>query len=101
LSDPVAARLYIGALRHNRVIGEMALDDARINQKRDSFDGRIGGAESGFSAGDCEAIPKIFLHSTYTGQNGLFFSLFFRCFDKSENLERVRGIEPLTFSLGS
>jgi hypothetical protein len=29
-----------------------------------------------------------------TGQNGLFFSLNFRWFDKSKDLERVTGIEP-------
>ena len=51
--------------------------------------GDVGEGESGFSACDCATFPQIFLHSTYTGQKGLFFCLFFRCFNKSEDLWRV------------
>ena len=40
-----------------------------------------------------------FLHNTYTGQNGLFFSLNFRWFDKSKDLERAKGFEPSTPTL--
>ena len=43
-----------------------------------------------------QAIPQIFLHSTYTGQNGLFFALNFRWFDKSKDLERVKGTSRRT-----
>ncbi|MGE8134059.1 hypothetical protein ACQKO5_10660 [Novosphingobium subterraneum] len=84
MSDPAAVHLIVEALRAITALsGEWRSTTLESTKNGMALMGEFGGDESGFSARDCEAIPQIFLHSTCTGQNSLFFSLFFRCFDKS------------------
>ena len=73
----------------------------RLESTRDGavLMGDVGEDESGFSARGRATFPQIFLHSTYTGKNRGFLLLFFKYLVESEDLERMKGFEPSTFTL--